>query len=124
MPQGALRAQCSRNGMRNGLAVCGERSPVLVPGMWSSIQITRRGETGIGPSPKQQFDLVDELWNNLVFGCIGETVDPGDNITGVRWKPADPPGCCYGLLRARLAVHLPASATLPVCTVAADTGSG
>jgi hypothetical protein len=28
--------------------------------------------------------LVDDLWNNLVYGCIGEIIDAGDEITGAR----------------------------------------
>ncbi|CAM9239833.1 unnamed protein product [Phaeothamnion confervicola] len=27
---------------------------------------------------------VDRFWENLVLGCIGETIDPGDDVCGVR----------------------------------------
>ena len=55
-------------------------------GMWSSIQIQRRGDrVGLGPPPDAlENGLVDDLWNNLVYGCVGETIDRGDEITGVR----------------------------------------
>ena len=55
-------------------------------GMWASIQIQRRGEhNGLGPPPDVlENGLVDDLWNNLIYGCVGETIDRGDEITGVR----------------------------------------
>jgi hypothetical protein len=55
-------------------------------GMWSSIQIQRRGDrVGLGPPPDSlENGLVDDLWNKLVYGCVGETIDRGDEITGVR----------------------------------------
>lgn len=29
-------------------------------------------------------EALDEIWDKLVLGAIGETIDPGDEITGVR----------------------------------------
>ena len=65
-------------------------------GMWASIQIARRGEPpsdvlengvrlllprnpdgrqGTPDSRAARSQLVDDLWNNLIYGCIGETID-------------------------------------------------
>ena len=73
-------------------------------GKWSSLQIARRGErVGLGGPPANHLEtgLIDNLWNNMVFGCVGETIDAGDEITGARVVDQRQTNRGVGCVRAR-----------------------